>query len=268
AVISIEGVIAGEHSGYIAKQIKQAQKDRHVVAVVLRIESPGGTLSGSDYYHHLLTKMKEELTVPVVVSMGSVAASGGYYLAVAGDEIYAEPTTITGSIGVIVSLFNGEELCKKIGIESTPITSGPLKAMGGFAKAMSEEEKKVWQNLVDDSFNRFKQVIRDGRKEFAEHPETLDKLATGQIYTAKEALENKLIDNIGFMDDAIESARVRANVSERNCKVIRYKKSAGFFHVLSEANSSDALLSSKTLSETLSEKTTPKIYAICPYVVP
>ncbi|MDR3183259.1 MAG: signal peptide peptidase SppA [Planctomycetaceae bacterium] len=266
AVITVEGVIGGELDGYIAKQIKQVQKDKHVVAVVLRIDSPGGTLSGSDYYHHLLTKMKNEKDVPVIVSMGSVAASGGYYLAVTGDEIYAEPTTITGSIGVIVSLFNGTELCKKIGVESTPITSGPLKAMGSFAKTMSEEERKIWQNLVDDSFGRFKEVIRDGRKFFSEHPETLDKLATGQIYTAKEATDNKLVDKIGFIDDALAAARDKAGVSERDSKVIRYKKTAGFLAAISEADASGSgnLLDSKTLSD----KTTPKIYALCPYVIP
>jgi protease-4 len=264
AIITIGGVITSEEDGFIAKQIRKAQEDTDVKAVVLRIESPGGTMAGSDYYLHLLKKMKSKRDVPIVVSMGSVAASGGYYVSMIGDEIYAEPSTITGSIGVIVSLFNGSELCKKIGIESTPITSGPHKAMGSFAKPMSEEERVIWQRLVDDSCDRFKKIIRDSRKEFARNPEDLDKLATGQIYTANEAVENKLIDKIGFIDDAVERAQDLADLTSRDCKTIRYKPKQTLTEILLEGRSPNKLLS----GETLSEVTTPKVYLLCPHVIP
>ncbi|MDR2705417.1 MAG: signal peptide peptidase SppA [Planctomycetaceae bacterium] len=264
AVITVEGVITGSEDGFIPKQIRQVLNDTDVEAVVLRIESPGGTMSGSDYYHHLLTKMKNERNIPIVVSMGSIAASGGYYLAMVGDEIYAEHSTITGSIGVIVSLFNGEDLCEKIGVESTPITSGPLKAMGSFSKRMSDKEKEVWQRLVDDSFKRFKQVIRDGRSVFANDAEKLDQLATGQIYTAAEAKEHGLIDEIGFLDDAIKKAMDLAVLTENNSKAIRYKPKLSFMDALLESRAKTNPFDAKTLAEI----TTPRVYLLCPYVTP
>ncbi|MDR3197703.1 MAG: signal peptide peptidase SppA [Planctomycetaceae bacterium] len=264
AVITVEGVITGSEDGFIPKQIRQVLNDSHVEAVVLRIESPGGTMAGSDYYHYLLTEMKKERNIPVVVSMGSIAASGGYYIAMVGNEIYAEHSTITGSIGVIVSLFNGEDLCEKIGIESTPITSGRLKAMGSFSKRMSDEEKEVWQRLVDNSFERFKQVIRDGRNVFANDADKLNRLATGQIYTATEAKDNGLIDEIGFLDDAIKKAMSLAALTENNSKAIRYKPKLSFM---------DALLESRTTpnkfgAETIAEIATPRVYLLCPFVPP
>ncbi|MDR2757562.1 MAG: signal peptide peptidase SppA [Planctomycetaceae bacterium] len=264
AVIVVEGVITGSEDGFIPKQIRQVLNDTHVEAVVLRIESPGGTMSGSDYYHHLLMEMKKERDIPIVVSMGSIAASGGYYIAMVGNEIYAEHSTITGSIGVIVSLFNGEDLCEKIGVESTPITSGPLKAMGSFSKRMSNEEKEVWQRLVDNSFERFKQVIRDGRSVFANDAEKLDKLATGQIYTAMEAKDNGLIDEIGFLDDAIKKAMSLAALSESNSKAIRYKPKLSFVDAILESRTTP----NKFSAETIAEITTPRVYLLCPFVPP
>ncbi len=268
AVITVEGMIAGGDDSFVAKQIRQVTQDRDVAAVVLRIESPGGTMAGSDYYYYLLKKMKDARNIPVVVSMGTMAASGGYYIAMAGDEIFAEPSTITGSIGVIVSLYNGAELLKKIGVEPTPITSGPLKTMGSFSKPLTDEEKAVWQRLVDDSFDLFKEVIREGRKVFADDPAKLDKLATGQIFTAKEAKENDLIDEIGYIDDAIDRAMSLAGVTESEAKVIRYRPKMTFAEVLLEARGADKISDAALLGKTLVDVTTPKIYALCPQVLP
>lgn len=263
-IVTIEGLITGNADGFIAKQIRRVIADTDVKAVVLRVDSPGGTMSGSDYYHHLLQKMKSERKIPVVVSMGSIAASGGYYVSMVGNEIYAEPSTITGSIGVIASLFDASELFQKIGIESTPIVSGKHKAMGSFMKPMSDEERALFQNLIDDNFARFKKIIREGRDGFANNPEELDKLATGQIFTANEAVANKLIDKIGFLDDAIAQAVKLAKVDERNYKVIQYNPKLSFMEVLLESRTPNKLFSSKTLSD----MTTPKVYLICPHVLP
>ncbi len=268
AIITVEGMITGSDDGFVARQIRQATGDNNVAAVVLRIESPGGTMSGSDYYHHLLEKMKAERTCPVVVSMGAVAASGGYYIAVTGDEIFAEPSTITGSIGVIVSLFNGAELLKKVGVESTPITSGPLKTMGSFSKPLTPEEQAVWQKLVNDNFALFKQVIRDGRNVFADDPAKLDALATGQIFTANEAKDNQLIDKIGYIDDAIDRAMDLAGVTGNDSKVIRYRPKITLAEVLLETRGADRMPGAVVLGETLTEITTPKVYALCPQVLP
>ena len=262
-IMSIEGVITSNADGFVARQIRRVTADPAVKAIVLRVDSPGGTMSGSDYYLHLLKKMKTERKVPIVVSMGAVAASGGYYVSMVGDEIYAEPSTITGSIGVIASLFDASELFKKVGVESTPITSGEHKAMGSFMKPMSEEERTLWQNLIDENFDRFKEIILEGRKEFL-NKETLDKLATGQVYTAQEARRHKLIDNIGFLDDAVAQAGRLANMTERDYKIVQYRAKLSLLDSLLESRTPNKWLSGKALTEL----STPKVYLICPLVIP
>jgi protease-4 len=263
-VMTISGVIKTEEDGFIAKQIRQASNDSNVKAIVLRVDSPGGTISGSDYYLNLLKKLRAGRELPIVVSMGSIAASGGYYVSMVGDEIYAEPTTITGSIGVIIPLFNAADLCKKIGIESTPITSGPLKNMASIAKPLSDEERKIWQKMVDESFEQFKSVIRDGRKNFDDNPEELDKLATGQVYNAHEAEQNGLVDKIGYIDDAIDRAISLSGASEFDVKVVKYKPKSNFVETLLESK----LNSNPLDAETISELSTPKVYLIMPQVLP
>jgi protease-4 len=263
-IITLDGIITNDADGFVAKQIRRVTSDETIKAVVLRVESPGGTMSGSDYYHYLLKAMKTERTIPIVVSMGSVAASGGYYVSMVGDEIYAEPSTITGSIGVIASLFDASELLKNIGIEPTSIVSGKHKAMGSFLKPISEEERALFQNLIDDNFERFKEIIREGRKGFRNNPAKLDELATGQIFSAKEARNNGLIDKIGFIDEAITSAGTLAKLSAGDYQVIQYKPKLSFMDSLFESRSPSSVLSGKTLSDV----TSPKIYLICPYVIP
>ncbi|MDO5565980.1 MAG: signal peptide peptidase SppA, partial [Planctomycetia bacterium] len=178
AILPIEGVIEGKEDGFVRKSIKQALEDERVVGIVLRINSPGGTMSGSDYYHYLLKDLKSERDIPIVVSMGGMAASGGYYISTVGDKIYAEPSTLTGSIGVIIPLYNAAELCKKLGVSSTAITSGAMKGMGDFTKPMSAEEKVIWQNLVDTSYEQFLNVIKEGRPIFATPVDKKDKQAS------------------------------------------------------------------------------------------
>lgn len=263
-ILTIEGLITSNADGFVAKQIRRVLSDGSVKAVVLRVESPGGTMSGSDYYLYQLKQMKAKRDIPVVVSMGSMATSGGYYVAMVGDEIYAEPTTITGSIGVIASLFDASDLFEKIGVEPNLITSGRHKAMGSITKPLSEEERAIWQHLIDENFARFKQIIREGRKDFADAPEELDKLATGQIFTANEAVANKLIDTIGFLEDAIKQAGELAKLDEDDYRVIQYTPKLSALDVLLEARSPNKLLNTKTLSEI----TIPKLYLVCPYVLP
>ena len=264
AIITIEGMIRSNEDGFIARQIRQATADDKVRAVVLRVDSPGGTMAGSDYYLHLLKQMRSKRNIPIVVSMGTVAASGGYYVSMAGEEIYAEPSTITGSIGVLASLLDASELLKTVGVEMTPIVSGEHKTMGSFARPMTEEEQKLFQRLVDDNFDRFKEAIREGRRHFANNLEDLDKVATGQIFTANDALAHGLIDKIGFLDDAVERAGVLARMAERDYKVIQYRPKLSFVDSLLESRAPNNLLSGKTLFDL----TTPRIYLLCPQVIP
>ncbi|MGL6193605.1 MAG: signal peptide peptidase SppA [Thermoguttaceae bacterium] len=264
AIITISGTIVGSDDGFIAKQIENARTDKDVKAVVLRVVSPGGTITGSDYYLYKLKEMKAERGIPVIVSMGALAASGGYYVSMVGDEIYAEETTITGSIGVIVPFYNISGLCEKVGVKADPIVSGPLKEMGNFTRPMTEEERKIWQKLIDQSFDRFKEVIREGRKNFAANPEKLDEIATGQVYSAEEALENGLIDEIGFQDDAIKRAITLAGYTENNCKVVKYKTIKGLMEIMLEGKAQDAAVQAKLL-KTL---TSPQLYYMMPNAFP
>lgn len=226
AILNLEGVII-DGDRFIGTQIEQAAHDDDVRAIVLRVNSPGGTISGSDYIYHHLKKLAEEKGIPLVVSMGSLAASGGYYVSMAvgptPDTIYAEPTTWTGSIGVIIPHYNLAELMEKIGADEDSIASHRLKGMGSITRPMTEEEKQIFQELVDESFNRFKGIIRSGRPKFAKDPGALDALATGQVYTAEQALKSGLIDRIGFLDDAVERAIELAGLDRGDVTVVEYK---------------------------------------------
>ncbi len=236
AVITLEGtIISGE--GFIKKQIDQAKKDENVKAIVLRVNSPGGTVTGSDYIYHHLQKLAEEREIPIVVSMGGVAASGGYYVSMAcgnknEDVIFAEPTTWTGSIGVRVSLLDISKLLKKYDVESETIASHRLKTMGSMLTPITDEEREIWRGLIDEVFDRFKDVVKSGRAKFNEDPEALNELATGQVFTAKQAKENGLIDEIGFIEKAIDRAIELANLDEGDVHVVRYKREPTLADVL------------------------------------
>ena len=226
AIISLEGtILSGE--GPTRRQIERAAQDDDVKAVVLRVNSPGGTITGSDYLYHHLNELREKYEKPIVVSMGGIAASGGYYVAMAvgqtPDAIFAEPTTWTGSIGVIIPHYNASELLSEWGIQEDSIASHRLKNMGSLARKMTDEEREIFQTLVDQGFERFKDIIKAGRPHFQEDPDALDELATGQVYTAEQAKANRLVDKIGFVEDAIDRAIALAGVDPEDVKVVRYR---------------------------------------------
>ena len=232
AIIDISGVIMGG-DGYVKRQIDRVRDDEHVKAVVVRIESPGGTITGSDYLHHHLSKLREEKEVPLVVSMGSVAASGGYYVAMAvGDQkdvIFAEPTTTTGSIGVIIPHYDISGLLDKLDIKDDSIATHPRKQMLSMTKPITEDHLEIAKRYINESFVRFKDIIKSGRPELA--PERLDELATGEIFTANQAKESGLIDEIGFIEKAIARAAELAGVDEDDIRVVRYDKPVSLFGI-------------------------------------
>jgi protease-4 len=197
AVIAVEGVIMQGEDGFVKRQIDRVAEDENVKAVVLRVDSPGGSVSASDYIHHHLREMLKKRKIPMVVSMGGIAASGGYYVSMAvghsPNVIFAEPTCFTGSIGVIIPHYNLGEMLGKIGVAEDSVASGPLKEMGTLSRAMTAQERTLFQGLVDDSFSRFKEIIRSGRLKFQKDPAALDKLATGQVFAADRAKENGLV---------------------------------------------------------------------------
>ena len=227
AVVQIDGIIM-DGDGFVKRQIDRIRDDDSVKAVVVHVDSPGGTVTGSDYLFHHLRKLRSEKRIPLVVSMGGLAASGGYYVAMAvGDQersIFAEGTTTTGSIGVIIPHYDISGLLARYDIKNDSIASHPHKQLLSITKAMTPEERAILQQYVDESFVRFKEVIGMGRPKFREKPADLDQLATGRIFTAQQAKQNGLIDEIGFVEDAIARAIELAHLSADNVRVVTFKQ--------------------------------------------
>ncbi|MFM7843325.1 MAG: signal peptide peptidase SppA [Planctomycetota bacterium] len=232
AVIDLTGVIM-EGDGFVKKQIDQIRSDDSVVGVVLRVDSPGGTVTGSDYILHHLNKLRVERQLPLVVSMGSMAASGGYYVSMAvghqEKSIYAEPTTTTGSIGVILQHYDVSELMAKFNVRDDSITSHPRKQIMSMTKPMSAEDRAIMQAYVDESFARFKSIVKDGRAKFVSDDEALTKIATGEIFTANQAKNNGLVDEIGFLEDAVDRVIELAKVDKDKTRVVRFQKPISLF---------------------------------------
>jgi len=270
AILSIEGtILTGD--GFFKQQIDHARKDAeagNLKALVVRVNSPGGTVNGSDDMLYQLRRLAADTHIPVVVSMGALAASGGYYVSMCvGDQpgtIFAEPTTLTGSIGVIIPHYNLADLMKNWGIQEDPVVSNPLKTMGSFAHKMTEEERKIFQDLVDGGFTQFKDVIKGGRPQFRKDPEALDKLATGQIFTAQQALGNGLIDKIGYLEDAVKAAIRLAKLDKANVKVVRYKAEPRLADILFGRSRVEPSLALAALLDSA----TPRTYYLCTWLPP
>lgn len=232
AIVSVSGAILGG-DGFVRAQLDRVDEDDSVKAIVLRVDSPGGTVSGSDEIHHRLAKLAEKRDLPVVVSMGGIAASGGYYVAMANrgadDVIFAEPATLTGSIGVIIPHFDVSQALRKYDIRDDSIASGPLKEMLSPTKdrtpELAEKERKLLQELVDDMFRRFKEIVKAGRPRLDE--QAVDRVATGQVFTARQALEAGLVDRIGFLEDAVDRAVELAGLSAETARAVKYTKPKG-----------------------------------------
>src|SRR3954447_17706380 len=228
AIVEVSGAIMEGEDSFAEKQIDRVRQDPDVVGVVVRVNSPGGTVTGSDFIYHHLRELAEKRKLPIVVSMGSVCASGGYYVAMAvGSEpntIFAEPTTWTGSIGVIIPHFDVSGGLAKLGISEDSIASAPLKKMGTPTRKMTDAERKILQTLVDDSFKEFKAIVVSGRPKFKDNAAGLDAVATGQIFTAKQALAQGLVDRIGFVDAAIARATELAGENSDSVRCVKYEK--------------------------------------------
>lgn len=262
AIIEATGAIM-EGDDFVKKQIDRIEKDPNVVAIVLRVNSPGGTVTYSDYLYHHLQELIEEKEIPMVVSMGSICASGGYYLSMAVGEqeeaIFAEPTTWTGSIGVIIPHYNLGGLFFRMGVVEDSVKSGPLKEMGTLSRQMTKEEREVFQELVDESFDNFKEIVKSGRPAFRDDEEGLEAVTTGQIFTAEQALENGLIDKIGFIESAIERAAILAGVSTDSVRCVKYDKPVGPLDALMLGEAKSASQSPINLRNMV-ELATPRAY--------
>ena len=204
----------------VRDELDAARQDANVRALVLRINSPGGTVTGSDILYREILRFKEEESIPVVAQMMGMATSGGYYVAMAADRVRAERTTVTGSIGVIFSGINLTGLMEKVGVEDQTVTSGAFKDTGSMLRPMRKEERAQLQTVIDDFHGRFVEVVKAGRQDLT--TEQIEGLADGRIYSASQALEAGLIDEIGSVDDAVTVARDLAGVG--SAKVVTYHR--------------------------------------------
>lgn len=199
AIVSIEGIISSELAEKTVRQLEKYGEDPTIKAMVLRIDSPGGGVASSQEIYAAVKRLRDDGKL-VVASLGSLAASGGYYVACAAERIFANPGTITGSIGVIVQLANVEELLQKVGISSTAITSGPFKDSGNPTRPLRPEDRQVFQTLVDDIYQQFVETVAQDRHLPA--PQVLQ-IADGRIYTGRQAKELNLVDELGALQEAV-----------------------------------------------------------------
>ncbi|UCG13716.1 MAG: signal peptide peptidase SppA [Deltaproteobacteria bacterium] len=204
----------------IKEELDKAAKDSEVKAVVLRINSPGGTVSASDLLHHELEQFKRQRKVKMVACFLGLATSGGYYVATAADHIVAQPTSLTGSIGTIAFKFNVQGLMDKVGVEEETIKSGDKKDIWSPFRPATTEERKILQELIEDYQLEFLKVVRAGRRELTE--DDLAILSDGRVFTGTQALKLNLVDELGYLSDAVEWARKAAGVPQ--AKVVAYHR--------------------------------------------
>jgi protease-4 len=200
ALVELSGPIYS--SQRVVDQLHRYRDNDSVKAIVLRINSPGGVVAPVQEIHRELTKMKKK----VVVSMGSTAASGGYYIACAADWIFANPGTVTGSIGVIMQFAKIGELMEKLGIKREVVKSGDYKDAGSMYRELTPEERELFQDTIDDVYDKFVDAILEGRRHKELTRERIEEIADGRILSGRQALEENLVDELGDLSDAIEYA--------------------------------------------------------------
>jgi len=226
-LVEVKGIILDSQE--TVKQLFDFKKNENVKAVVLRIESPGGVVGPSQEIYDAVKKLA--LKKKVVVSMGSVAASGGYYIAAPATKIFANPGTITGSIGVLMKFSNIEGLMDKIGMKAFTIKTGKYKDVGSPVRTMSVEDKAMLQGVIDSTHGQFVKAVAEGRKLPLEQVKTL---ADGRIYSGEQALALKLVDYLGTMQDAIEEAGKLAGIKGEPHVITPPKKKKVLLDILME----------------------------------
>lgn len=209
----------------VRESLQKAENDSRIGGLILRINSPGGTVTASDIIHHDIVEFRKRKQIPVVACIMGLGASGGYYVATAADEIIAHPTAITGSIGVLMMKFNVEGLMGKIGIDEQTIKSGEKKDIMSPFRRATAEEVKLGQEIIDQLHARFLDVImaRPGNRLSRDE---LRRLADGRIYTSGQALEGKLIDRVGYLDDVITTVRKKSG--RENARVVSYYRPGSY----------------------------------------
>ena len=235
AIVQVEGMLINARSGgflqptenavsLFAQQMNHAARDKNVKAVVLRVNSPGGTVTASDLMYEIVSDFREQSGKPVVASTQETAASGGYYISCAADKIVAHPTSVVGSIGVIFSTFEIEQMMEKVGVRNEAIKSGPLKDMGSPFKALRPDERQVMQAMVDDYYARFVEIVKTRRN--ITDPERLKLVTDGRVFTGNRAVELGLADKAGSLNDALDLARELGKAP--GAKAVIFKRPYGY----------------------------------------
>ncbi|MBM3220797.1 MAG: signal peptide peptidase SppA [Candidatus Rokubacteria bacterium] len=200
AIVEVEGMILEVDD--LVRELRAHRENPQIKAVVIRINSPGGVVGPTQEIHQALMRVREA-GKPVVASLGSVAASGGYYTAVAADRIFANPGTLTGSIGVIMQMANVENLFKKVGVEYVVVKAGSYKDLGSFSRAMTAEERRVLQTLLDDVHAQFIDAVAQGRK--LDRADVV-KFSDGRVFSGVQAKDLRMVDTLGSLEDAVNEA--------------------------------------------------------------
>ncbi len=221
---NVEGAISSEK---FAKEIRKARKDENIKAIVLRVNSPGGSILASEVIWREMSEAKK--VKPVIVSMGEVAASGGYYIAAPADTIVAQPNTITGSIGIFGILFNVQELVNdKLGVTTDVVSTGELSDFGNMARPLTEVERTIIQSSVEDGYETFISRVAEGR---GMHPDSVRKVASGRVWTGTQAKARGLVDVLGGLDTAVGIAAAKIKAGE-DYRVVYYPEKKQWFEEL------------------------------------
>ncbi len=218
-LVRIEGFIGDADK--VVKWTEELRRDATVAGVLVRIDSPGGAVVPSQEMHAAIRRLAKEK--PVVVSMGTAAASGGYYIAVAGRELFASPSTLTGSIGVRMQLADVRGLMERLGVKSESLATGKFKTTGSPFRPLTDEEKHYLNALLDDMQDAFVRTVAEGRKLPLD---TVRPLADGRVFTGRQALEAKLVDRLGDQEAALNRLTVLCNLPERPAKILEGPPSA------------------------------------------
>lgn len=241
AVVPLQGVIDDQKAAELNDLLGEVENDPTVRAIVLEVDSPGGGVTASDQIYDRLIRLRSEKKIPVVVSMGALATSGGYYIACAADQIVAQRTTWTGNIGVLLPRYNFSKLANQYGVEDTTIksTGADFKDAGSPFKPDTPEQTAYFQKLADDAFGVFKGVVGKGRSLDAD---TVARIANGKVYNGTDALNLKLVDAIGYLDDAIDLAAQKANLGTAKPQAVRFEKKVGLFEALGRSSAQSSKL--------------------------
>jgi protease-4 len=239
AVLDVDGTIqdTGEASSLLSaggynhksfmEKLNYIKEDNSVKGLIIKVNSPGGGVVESAEIHDKIVEIEKEAKKPVYISMGSMAASGGYYISAPADKIFASPETLTGSLGVIMHGYNYKGLAEKYGVDFVTIKSGPYKDIMSPTRDMTKEERDILQKMINNSYEGFVKVIADGR---GMSEEDVKKIADGRIYDGRQAKDLNLIDDFGYFDDVVD--QMKKDYKLKNSQVVSYTDSTGIASIL------------------------------------